>query len=495
MTDLAELIHDLGRPTVVVIGDAMLDRYLFGSVSRISPEAPIPVLQASRTELRPGGAASVAAMVVGLEANVRLVSYVGDDRAGSSLTDLLDGIGVSCKGLVRVPGRMTTLKTRMVAGGATHRNKQQLVRVDEEDTAPYAAADETRLGGAFASVLDGAGCVIISDYAKGVISPAVAQSVIAQARAAGVPVVVDPKGTDYTRYAHCTVLTPNRGETFAATGIAPRDRESYEAAGRRLIEIAQSEAAVVTLDKDGMALVQPGRPLDFVPTTPREVFDVTGAGDMVAATIGLALADGRTLHQAVELANIAAGVEVEKIGVMPVTRDEMIAALVGIQPAPAGVFPLPELLAELAPLRAAGARIVFTNGCFDVLHAGHARFLNAARSKADLLVLGLNSDASVTRLKGPERPVNPQQDRAELLASLSAVDFVVLFEDDTPLELIRAIVPDVLVKGADWKDKGVVGQDVVEAAGGRVELIDLLVGRSTTNIVKRIRDGNGGSST
>lgn len=492
MSDLSELIRDLGRPILVVVGDVMLDRYVFGSVSRISPEAPIPVLHASRTELRPGGAASVAAMVVGLEARVRLVGAVGDDRAADALGELLYSIAVERGGLVRLEGRLTTVKTRMVAGGATHRNKQQLVRVDEEDTSPLDAADVARLIAAFEERLPGAGCVIVSDYAKGVISPELVAAVIARCRAAGVPVVVDPKGSDYTRYRGCTLLTPNRGETLAATGISPRDRASFEAAGRRLLEIAQCDAALVTLDKDGMALVEPDRPLDFVPTTPREVFDVTGAGDMVAATLGVALADGRPLADAVRLANLAAGVEVEKIGVMPVSRTEMREALARSQALPAGILSLDELLESLTPLRTAGARVVFTNGCFDVLHAGHARYLGAARRLGDVLIVGLNSDASVRRLKGPDRPVNPQEDRAELLASLAAVDYVVLFDEDDPSRLIEAIVPDVLVKGADWREKGVIGRDVVEAAGGQVVLIDLLEGRSTTNIVRRIRAQDSG---
>jgi D-beta-D-heptose 7-phosphate kinase / D-beta-D-heptose 1-phosphate adenosyltransferase len=491
MTDLVDLIQRLGHPTIVVVGDAMLDRYVFGSVSRISPEAPIPVLRTTRTEDRPGGAASAAANLRVLESEARLVGYVGDDVAGVQLRRALEDAGVDHRGLVTVEARETTVKTRMVAGGLSHRNRQQLVRIDQEDTGPFPAAAEDELRAAYDQVLEGADCVLISDYAKGALSESLTRHVIAAARAANIPVVVDPKGHDYSRYAGASVIKPNRSETEAATGIRPVDRPTIAEAGKYLLEFAGCEAAIISLDKDGMAVVDGKNPVQLFRTTPREVFDVTGAGDMVVAALALALGDGHSLLDAVQLANLASSVEVSKIGAIPVTRAEMLEELAQRLPIPGGILTLTELLRELVSARAGGERIVFTNGCFDVLHAGHARFVNAARAEGDLLVLGLNSDASVRRLKGSDRPVNPAADRAEVLASFASVDYVVVFEEDTPIELIKAIQPDVLVKGADWREKGVVGADLVEAAGGRVALIDLLEGRSTTNIVRRIRASGG----
>lgn len=485
--DLAGIVRGLGRPTVVVVGDAMLDRYVFGEVSRVSPEAPIPVLKVLTEEERAGGAASVALNAAVLGARTRLVGYRGDDEAGRSLVGLLGKQGVDASGLVATAARPTTLKTRMVAAGRSHRNRQQVVRVDREDASAYAAGDEKRLLAAYDKALRGAAGVIVSDYAKGVVSAAVARHVIDRARAAGVPVVVDPKGSDYAKYRGATAVTPNRAETAQATGIEPRDAKTTLAAGRSLLEAAGVDAAVVTLDKDGIALVERSGHEELVPTTPREVFDVTGAGDVVIATLGVALADGRSLADAVHLANVAAGVEVAKVGAVPVTRDEILAALGASDGRRHCVLPLDALLRELATLRAQGRSVVFTNGCFDLLHAGHVRYLAFAKREGDVLVVGLNSDASVRRLKGAGRPVNPQDDRAEVLAALESVDFVTVFDEDTPARLVEAVLPDVLVKGQDWADKGVVGREVVEASGGRVVLAPLLEGRSTTAMVERAR--------
>ena len=491
MTDLAQLVRDLGHPVVVVFGDAMLDRYVFGGISRISPEAPIQILRVAREEERPGGAASVAADLAVLGARVRLVAYAGDDEAGVVLRRLLAGLGVAAAGVVEIRGRPTTLKTRMVAHGSSHSVSQQVLRVDREETGAVPAAAEKRLLAAFRRALRGAGAVVISDYAKGVVSEASAKAAIASARKAGVPVVVDPKGRDYSRYRGATVITPNRKETFEATGIEPAGAAGAEAAGRRLVELTGVDAAVITLDKDGMAIVPRDGPAEMVTTTPREVFDVSGAGDVVAAVLGLALGDGRSLRDAVYLANVAAGVEVGKVGAVPVSREEILHAL-GAESAPVHrVVDRATLRRELAGMRTAGKKVVFTNGCFDILHAGHARYLHEARREGDVLVVGLNSDASVRRLKGADRPVVGQADRAELLASLECVDYVVVFDEDTPESLIRCVEPDVLVKGEDWKDKGVVGREFVEARGGRVVLVKLLAGRSTTGIVERVRGRRG----
>ena len=487
MTDLARVVRELGRPTVVVLGDAMLDRYVFGGISRISPEAPIQILRVAREEERPGGAASVALDLAALGARVRLVACAGDDDAGGALRRLLSGSRIDAKGVVTTRGRPTTLKTRMVAHGASHSVSQQVLRVDREDASPLRPADERRLIAKLRAALRGAGALVISDYAKGVVTERTARAVIAAARRARVPVVVDPKGRDYARYRGATVITPNRKEAFEATGVEPSGAAGAEACGRRLIEMTGVAAAVITLDKDGMAIVPRKGAAEMVPTTPREVYDVTGAGDVVAAVLGIALADGRTLSEAVHLANVAAGVEVGKVGATPVSREEILHAL-GVAPAAAHrVVDTETLRRELAPLRVAGKKVVFTNGCFDILHAGHARYLGEARREGDVLVVGLNSDSSTRRLKGPGRPVNGQRDRAEVLASLESVDYVVVFDEDTPLRLIRQVEPDVLVKGEDWRDKGVVGREFVEARGGKVVLVQLLPGRSTTRIVEKVR--------
>ncbi len=494
MSDLVPLVHALGKPTVVVVGDAMLDRYVFGSVTRISPEAPIQVLKVVREEERPGGAASVAINLHALGADVRLVGFTGKDGAARRLTHLLENEACNVDGLVSVAGRFTTLKTRMVAGRAA--GHQQILRVDREDAHAYEEADEDRLVAAFEKELHGADCVILSDYAKGVLSTRVTRAVIRLARDRGLPVVVDPKGLDFERYRGATVVTPNRKEAREATGHdVTADTDSIARAGRILLEMAGVDNVVITLDKDGVSLVDGAGNVRHVPTTPREVYDVSGAGDVVTAVLGLALGDGRELYEALLLANVAAGVECGKVGAVPITRDEVLAALGAVPEAHSRVIEIDELLRALKPVRQAGREIVFTNGCFDILHAGHVRYLQRAREQGEVLVVGLNDDDSVRRLKGPERPHNNQDDRAEILASLGCVDYVVHFSEDTPHELVKAVQPDVLVKGEDYREKVVVGSDVVEARGGRVVLVPLLTGRSTTGLVERIRkndDDTGG---
>ncbi len=489
MKDLIARLAEMGTPTIVVVGDVMLDHYVFGRVERISPEAPIQVLRANREEERPGGAASVATNLVALGADARIVGYIGDDAVATALRWLLEEHGVDSAGLVAVADRGTTLKTRMIAGRAG--GNQQVLRVDREDVSPFEPGHEEQLLAAFETALDGAACVVISDYAKGVLSWNVSQGVVKRARAAGVPVVVDPKGKDFARYEGATVVTPNRKETIEATGVQLIDRAAILDAGRKLLDIAGVDAAVVTLDKDGIALVTRDGDARVVPTTPRSVHDPTGAGDVVVAALGLGLAEGLGLYEAVLLANAAGGVEVSKVGAVPVTREEVSIAL-GSRPVGSHrVVTVGELSEALQRERAAGRVIVFTNGCFDILHAGHVRYLDAARSEGDVLVVGLNSDASVTRLKGAGRPVNSQADRAEMLSSLASVDYVVPFEEDTPAALVEAVQPDVLVKGEDYRDKVVVGSDFVEARGGRVVLVPLLAGRSTSDLVDRIRNAGG----
>ncbi len=483
---LPEVLRSLRRPTVAVVGDLLLDRYLFGSVGRVSPEAPVHVLRVDREEERPGGAGSVAALLAGLGARCRVAGFLGRDGSGDRLRALLRAAGASTREVLALPGRPTTVKTRIVARNAS--GYQQVLRVDREEDAPPGAGVERSLAAEARRALRGAGAVVLSDYAKGALPDAVLRAVLDEARRRGVPSLVDPKRPDFRAYRGATVLTPNRAETERALGMRLRTRADVERAGRRLVRAHGLEAALVTLDRDGLALVPREGPAVFVSTEPREVFDVTGAGDMVVAAAAVALASGATLEEAARLANVAAGIEVARFGVVPVSRDEILEAVHAPEGDPARkVLPLPALREALRARRARGEKVVLTNGCFDLLHVGHLRYLSAARAEGDLLVVGLNSDASVGRLKGRGRPVVPFRERAETLASLCAVDFVVGFGEDTPERLVRAVDPDVLVKGEDWRTKGVVGRRWVESRGGRVVLARLVPGRSTSALLTRIR--------
>jgi D-beta-D-heptose 7-phosphate kinase/D-beta-D-heptose 1-phosphate adenosyltransferase len=480
---LAEALASWGAPRLLVVGDLILDRYLTGVVDRISPEAPIQVLRVeSRTE-RVGGAGSVALNVAVLGARTRLFSVTGDDEAGDRLRAMAAAAGVDLLA-PRDASRPTSVKTRHLA--RSHASPQQVLRVDEERVAPLAPGVEAEVLAAFDGALRDADAVLVSDYGKGVCTETLLQRVIAAAQRTGLPVVVDPKGDDFRRYRGATTLTPNRPETHRATGIEvrPGDPAAAERAAARLIAEAGLDFALITLDREGMYVKVGKAPGRHLPVTPREVFDVTGAGDMVLSVLAVALASGSDPVEAASLANVAAGIEVERVGVVPIARSE-IAERLGAAPAGTKEVLRSDVAALAGRHRAAGRRVAFTNGCFDVLHAGHVRFLEAARAEGDVLVVGLNADASVRRLKGDGRPVNPVADRVAVLSGLAAVDHVVVFEEDTPQRLVEDVQPDVLVKGEDWRDKGVVGREAVEARGGRVVLLPLLEGRSTTEVLRR----------
>ena len=484
----AAVVRALRRPRVAVVGDLILDRYIFGTVGRVSPEAPVHVLLAGREEERPGGAGSVASLVAGLGGRVRIVGVRGEDGSGDRLVALLRAAGVDAKGVRKVRGRTTTVKTRIVARNAS--GLQQVLRVDREVDAPLRPAEARALAAAARRALRGADAVVLSDYAKGALPDAVLAAVVGEARRRGIPALVDPKRADFRAYAGAAVVTPNRAETERAAGFQVRTLADAERAGRRLAESLRLQAVLVTLDRDGMMLVPRKGPAVHVPTEPREVFDVTGAGDMVIAAMAVALGSGASLEEAARLANTAAGIEVARFGVVPVSRDEVLEAVHAHGGDPSRKVLGPAALRDaLRARRARGERIVLTNGCFDLLHAGHLRYLAAARAEGDLLVIGLNSDASVRRLKGKGRPVVAWRERAEMLASLSCVDFVVGFGEDTPERLVRAVDPHVLVKGEDWRTKGVVGRKWVESRGGRVVLARLVAGKSTTGLLERIRRG------
>ncbi|KAA5602622.1 D-glycero-beta-D-manno-heptose-7-phosphate kinase [Roseospira marina] len=480
---LADWIDRLSDARVLCVGDVMLDRFVHGDVDRVSPEAPIPVLRIRRESVMLGGAGNVARNLVGLGCGVVFLSGAGDDAAGAEVAQLLDQLAGVEVHLATEPGRPTTLKTRFVAGG------QQLLRADAETTQPIADATAARLLTAARTALATCGAMILSDYGKSILTDTVTRALIDAATAAGVPVIVDPKGHDYRRYAGATVVTPNRKELSEATGgRATDDDASVEAAARALLDTCGLSAVLATRSQDGMSLVPADGPADHLPTEAREVYDVSGAGDTVVATLAAALAAGAPLSIGARLSNVAAGLVVAKVGTAAIAAADLNTALhhQDLARAEDKVQRLERLTETVERWRRHGLRVGFTNGCFDLLHPGHVSLLAQARAACDRLVVGLNSDASVRRLKGPTRPVQGETARATVLASLADVDRVVIFGEDTPLRLINALKPDVLVKGADYTLDTVVGADVVQAYGGRVLLARLEDGHSTTATLARV---------
>lgn len=472
-----------GGSRVLVVGDLMLDRYLWGQVQRISPEAPVPVVHLSRETATAGGAANVARNLAALGLRVEVAGVTGEDDGRTRLLAELARCGVDAEAVLAVGDRGTTVKTRVVG------NHQQMIRIDEEHAGPLATADRERLLAAVTHRLTGAAVLVLSDYAKGVLGPALCRALIEAARASGVPVLVDPKGRDFTRYAGATLVTPNRAELALATGAEAANLGALLAAGRELRQQLGLTLLVVTLSEHGMALIS-AEGERLIPAVAREVFDVSGAGDTVIAAFAAGLAAGLDHTDTAHLANLAAGVVVGKVGTAPITADELLAAISGeaaLEQA-AKVMPTPAAADQVRRWQAAGERVVFTNGCFDLLHVGHVTYLERARRYGHRLVVGLNTDRSVRALKGPDRPVIREDDRARVLAALASVDAVVLFDEDTPLDLIRHLRPDVLAKGADYREEEVVGAAEVKSWGGQVVLVPLVEDRSTTGIIRRLGD-------
>ncbi len=469
-------LPDFCQAHVLVVGDLMLDRYWHGATSRISPEAPVPVVKVEGDESRVGGAGNVALNVTALGGRATLVALVGADAEGEALARQLAQGGVVCD-LQRVAQCRTITKLRVVS------RHQQLIRLDFEDGFPSAAA--AALPPRVEAALAGAGALVLSDYAKGTLAEA--QAMIEAARARGIPVVVDPKGQDYGRYRGATVLTPNLAEFEAVVG-ACADEATLVARGEALREALMLDALLITRSERGMTLLARGAPALHLPARAREVFDVTGAGDTVVAVLAASLAAGMPVREATALANLAAGVVVGKLGTASVSLDELAAAMQAHTPLPSGVMDEAGLLEVVARARRAGERIVMTNGCFDILHPGHITYLQQARALGDRLVVAVNDDASVRRLKGPTRPVNPLPQRMAMLAALAAVDWVVPFAEDTPERLICLIEPDVLVKGGDYRREEVAGGRCVEARGGEVRILPFVAGHSTTGLIQRIKE-------
>ncbi len=487
-TELNQIVdRSVGR-RVLLVGDFMLDRYIFGDAERISPEAPVPVLRVIERQDRVGGAGSVALNVLALGGEVACIGLVGKDSFGDRVVGALTEAGADTHGLLRVDDRPTITKTRCV-GLAEHRHRQQILRVDDEVVRPPPLADAEWLLAAVREMLPTADAVALEDYAKGVLTTEICTAVIAAARQQRKPVFIDPaRSPAWEKYAGASVLMPNRAELEIAAGRRVGDDELPKAAGD-LLKRLRLEALLIKLGRDGALLVRSDGRAQRVPTTPRAVYDATGAGDAVLAMVALAVAAGAALEQAAVLANIAGGLEVSKFGCVPITREEVLRELHhGSQRGRGKLREAGELRPELDARRQRGETIVFTNGCFDILHAGHVELLEKCKALGSALVVGVNSDASVRSLgKGDDRPIRTQHDRTRVLSALEAVDYVVIFNEPDPGRLIERIAPDVLVKGSDWAGKGVVGQDFVEAHGGRVVLVDLIEGYSTTGELERIR--------
>lgn len=464
---LAALLDRLGAPRVLVLGDLILDRYLWGSVSRVSPEAPVPVLNVRREEFRPGGASNVVSNLAALGSKVDVGGVVGRDKGGDALLRLLKGFGADVSAVVRDAARPTPVKTRMVA------QRQQMLRVDEEKTDPIPAPLRARVLAAALRRASRSDLAIVSDYHKGTLPAELCEAFV---RKAACPVLVGLKGRDHRKYAGATGASLNRSELQTISG-----EDEVDAGARKILRELRLEFLVVTLGEKGMRIFARGAEPFTLPALARQVFDVTGAGDTALAAFGLAYASKLPLEDCALLANAASGIVVGKVGTETVTREELRAQTDGHRK----ILRLPALLKALQGERGRGRKVVFTNGCYDLVHAGHASTLEFARSHGDVLVLGLNSDASVRRLKGKGRPIVPQAERSRLLAAFEAVDYVVLFDEDTPAKLVKAIRPDVLVKGEDYKGKEVVGRD----HAGKVVLAPFVKGISTSDIIRRIQNG------
>ncbi len=485
-SELFAIVDRFPGRRILLVGDFMLDRYVFGDAERISPEAPVPVLRVIERQDRVGGAGSVALNVLALGARVACCGLLGKDAFGDRVEKALRDDGADVRGLVRAEDRPTITKTRLV-GLAEHRHRQQILRVDDEVVRPPTHVDEQRLLAVARATLPEVDAVCLEDYSKGVLSPAICGALIAEARQQRRPVLVDPaRSPAWEHYRGATLLTPNRAELEIACGRGVTDEE-LPAAGMELLGRLKLDALLITLGRDGALLLRRDHPPQCFRTTPRAVYDNTGAGDAVLAMAAVAVAAGATLEQATVLANIAGGLEVSKFGCVPIAQDEVRHELLhGAQRGRGKVRAIVELKPELDARRQQGETVVFTNGCFDLLHPGHVELLEKAKVLGSVLVVGLNSDGSVQSLaKGDGRPFRTQQDRARMLAALETVDYVVIFDEPDPARLIEQVCPDVLVKGSDWTGR-VVGQAFVESRGGRVVLVDLVAGYSTTREMERI---------
>lgn len=480
-------VQKLGSPKILLAGDFLLDIYVYGDALRISPEAPVPVLKVVRREYRPGGAASVAADIAALGAKTFCLGTVGADAEAQRLRKLLQGLDADIAGIIETPDRCTITKQRYV-GLAQHRHPQQLLRVDEEVDTNLTEEQYRKLLDIFKQKISRADIVCLQDYNKGLFESQFCASLIKLTKSAGKRVLIDPAPkADFAKYAGASAITPNRMEASIASGIEIKTIADAAKAAQILYDRLGLEAVIITLDKEGSYLKTSDMEV-HIPTVIRNVYDVSGAGDVVLASLAAALAAGVDYRVAVEICNIAGGIEVEKFGTATVSIEEIINELLSRKQTSASkIKSFDQLSGILDRHRSHKQKIVMTNGCFDVLHRGHIEFLNFCKQQGDIVVLALNSDKSVKIIKGPERPINTQLDRAAVLAALETVDYVVIFDEPDPLASVQKIKPDVLVKGVDWKDKGVIGREFVEARGGKVVLAPLLDGKSSTNTIEKMK--------
>ncbi len=479
---LADEVERLRDTRVLCVGDVMLDRYIYGDVVRVSPEAPIPVLKVREERAMLGGAGNVVRNLAAIGAKVSFVSVVGADGEGDEIAAMLDALGGTDAHLVRDAGRCSTVKTRYVG------MNQQMLRADQESDEPLNLARQDEVIRRIRALLPKVQVLVLSDYGKGVLTPEVCRIAIEEARDLSVTVIVDPKGRNYSPYSGATVITPNKRELGEATGHSVDDEASIIEGARGLIDQFGIQSVLVTRSQDGMSIVGSDGAVTHLLAEAREVFDVSGAGDTVVAVLASAMAAGLPLADAAGLANVAAGLVVGKVGTAVVYRDELMAKLRERKLTTLDNKVATQNVArDIAEnWRRKGLRVGFTNGCFDLLHPGHVTLLAEARVKCDRLIVGLNSDASVSRLKGPTRPIQPDVARATVLASLANVDLVVMFEEDTPENLITLLRPDVLLKGGDYTVATIVGAEFVQSYGGKVEIIDLVPGFSTTKTVEKM---------
>jgi D-beta-D-heptose 7-phosphate kinase / D-beta-D-heptose 1-phosphate adenosyltransferase len=477
---LALIEEGFGSPRIVVVGDTMLDRSIWGEVDRISPEAPVPILRQIRTVSAPGGAANVAMNLAGLGVKATLAGFWGDDAEMRELRTLFTTARLDFSGMV-VSGRSTISKTRIVC------RNQQLMRLDVEHSEPQLETEHQALLARALDLTASADAVILSDYAKGALSESLCQAVIRAARERGIPVLVDPKGHDFRKYAGATTICPNLQELSVVTGISRNHLGDLLSAAQQMITPLGIEYLTVTMSERGIRILRP-QSFFHSPTRARQVFDVTGAGDTVIATLATALAAGLDPETGVTLANVAAGVVVAQTGTAPISRNDLVAEFTTSSEMKSGdkILNLEHLLVRLAEWRASRHRIVFTNGCFDILHVGHIALLEQCRQFGDKIVVAVNSDASVRELKGSGRPVIGENERMRVLAALGAIDAVILFDEQTPIELIRALRPDVLVKGGDWAASTIVGAEEVMTWGGRLEIVPTVEGVSTTSTIRKM---------
>ncbi len=464
------------KPNIVVIGDLMIDHYFWGSCERISPEAPVPVVSIEKESLVLGGAGNVINNLQSLGAEVSIFSVIGDDAHAKEMQELLDKTLAKDITVINEKGRRTTKKSRIIS------SNQQVIRYDDESVDNILISSQFHLLEAFKKNLFSYDLIILSDYGKGVLTPTLTRDIISLAKDFNKPILVDPKGEDYTKYRGATLLTPNRKEATVATKIDIVDERSLNQALIKLKTDLELDYSIITLSEDGIGLLDDE--VKIIPTVAREVYDVTGAGDTVIASLGVALASKMGIEEACDFSNKAAAVVVAKVGSATVTLNEVEeyehSLNQGQSESKIKDFEQIERIAKR--LKEQGRKIVFTNGCFDILHRGHATYLQKAKELGDVLILGLNSDESITRLKGKDRPINNLEDRAFLIGALESVDFVVPFTQDTPYELIKKIEPNILVKGADYQDKTVVGSDIAD----EVVLIDFVAGKSTTSLIEKI---------